>query len=194
MSVLARAVRERPAAQTDHDLVVACLAGDEGAWAQLIDRYKRLIYSVPLKYGVPQQDAGDLFQAVCLDLLSELPRLRDPQALPRWLIQVASHRAAKWKRQQQRYVANADTDQMAIPPEELPEAMLRELEREQGVRAALATLPPRCRRLMEMLFLETPARSYRDVAGQLGLAPGSIGFIRGRCLNRLRTELKRLGL
>jgi RNA polymerase sigma factor (sigma-70 family) len=110
------------------------------------------------------------------------------------LIQVASHRAAKWKRQQQRYVANADTDQMAIPPEELPEAMLRELEREQGVRAALATLPPRCRRLMEMLFLETPARSYRDVAGQLGLAPGSIGFIRGRCLNRLRTELKRLGL
>lgn len=195
MSLLTRAVLERPAVRTDHDLVSACLAGDEGAWSDLIDRYKRLIYSIPLKYGLPPQDAADLFQAVCLDLLSELPRLRDPQALPRWLIQIASHRAAKWKRQQRRDAGDADTAiELSASPGDTPDAVLREIELEQGLRAALVAVQPRCRRLVEMLFLETPARSYRDVASQLGLAPGSIGFIRGRCLGQLRAELTRLGL
>lgn len=195
MSLLTRAVHERPAVRTDHDLVSACLSGDEQAWSELIDRYKRLIYSVPVKYGLPPEDAADLFQTVCLDLLSELPRLRDPQALPRWLMQVASHRAAKWKRHQQRCADDAATvERLSASAEEIPEALLRELEREQGLRAALLSIPPRCRRLVEMLFLETPPRSYRDVASQLGLAPGSIGFIRGRCLRGLRAELKRLGI
>src|SRR5688572_9771761 len=88
--------------RTDRELVSACVDGDERAWAELIDRYKRLIFSVPLRQGVPRQDAVDLFQAVCLDLVAELPRLRDPQALPRWLIQTASHKTTKWWQQRQR--------------------------------------------------------------------------------------------
>jgi len=47
---------------------------------------------------------------------------------------------------------------------------------------------------VEMLFFETPPRAYRDVAASLGLAEGSIGFIRGRCLTRLRVSLRRAGL
>jgi hypothetical protein len=47
--------------------------------------------------------------------------------------------------------------------------------------------------LIRMLFFETPSRPYQEVAGQLGLATGSIGFIRGRCLTRLRRELEKLG-
>jgi hypothetical protein len=57
----------------------------------------------------------------------------------------------------------------------------------------VGSLPARCRRLVEMLFYETPARPYKQVAAELGLAAGSIGFIRGRCLGRLRRELERLG-
>jgi hypothetical protein len=44
-----------------------------------------------------------------------------------------------------------------------------------------------------MLFFEQPPRPYRQVARSLGLAAGSIGFIRGRCLTRLRRELERRG-
>jgi hypothetical protein len=63
-------------------LVRECLAGNEAAWAALIDKYKNLIYSIPIKRGFSPEDAADLFQSVCLDLLSELQRLRDPEALP----------------------------------------------------------------------------------------------------------------
>jgi len=66
-------------------------------------------------------------------------------------------------------------------------------EAEQTLRDAVQSLPPRCRELIAMLFFETPARPYQEIASQLGLAAGSIGFIRGRCLTRLRRELEKKG-
>jgi DNA-directed RNA polymerase specialized sigma24 family protein len=45
-----------------------------------------------------------------------------------------------------------------------------------------------------MLFFETPARPYQEVARELGIATGSIGFIRGRCLKKLRQALEQEGL
>jgi DNA-directed RNA polymerase specialized sigma24 family protein len=44
-----------------------------------------------------------------------------------------------------------------------------------------------------MLFFEEPARPYQDVARELGIATGSIGFIRQRCLDRLRKKLVEAG-
>jgi DNA-directed RNA polymerase specialized sigma24 family protein len=44
-----------------------------------------------------------------------------------------------------------------------------------------------------MLFFEEPARPYQEVAQTLGIATGSIGFIRQRCLERLRKRLLEVG-
>jgi RNA polymerase sigma factor (sigma-70 family) len=71
--------------------------------------------------------------------------------------------------------------------------MVAELEREQLVRDAIAQLPPRCREMIELLFFESPPLPYADVAQRLGLARGSIGFIRGRCLERLKKILEAKG-
>jgi len=68
---------------SDERLIGRCLKGDQEAWSALIDKYKNLIYSIPMKLGM-HQDAGDIFQSVCVDLLSELPRLREHRALPKW--------------------------------------------------------------------------------------------------------------
>src|SRR5260370_27126723 len=51
----------------------------------------RSIYSIPVKYGLPSQEAADVFQATCAELLVRLPKLREPRALPKWLMQVAHH-------------------------------------------------------------------------------------------------------
>ncbi len=182
--------------RSDRELVAACLDGQEEAWAELIERYKRLIFSVPIKAGLTRDEAADIFQAVCLDLVVELPRLRDPQALASWLIQNALHKAGKWKRRQQRFVSD-DPNAVArdiVTSDPMPDTILREIEEEQALRTAVASLAPRCRRMIEMLFFESPARPYRDVAAQLGLAAGSIGFIRNRCLRRLRIALRESGV
>ena len=179
---------------TDTRLVRECLKGDEDAWSALIEKYKRLIYSIPVKYGFNPDDANDIFQAVCLELLAELPKLRKPKALPKWLIQVASHKCFHRRRQQQRTEVPDEVEQQ--PEETVPsqtEGILREAEEEQTLRDALSALAPRCRQLVEMLFFEEPARPYKDVAASLGIATGSIGFIRQRCLERLRKELVEAG-
>src|SRR5258708_12826491 len=115
---LSKARKKPPAAWNDTRLVKACLAGDEAAWSALIDKYKALIFSIPLKYGLARQEAADVFQATCTELLVRLPELREPRALPKWLMQVAHHESYRWKPQSQRAVSrNAQT---TFPQPELP--------------------------------------------------------------------------
>jgi RNA polymerase sigma factor (sigma-70 family) len=178
----------------DTRLVKECLHGNEEAWSLLIDKYKALIYSIPVKYGLPSQEAADVFQATCAELLLRLPELREPRALPKWLMQVAHHECYRWKRQQQRMVSrDADPD---LPEPETPpiaESVIQQTQEEQMLREAMSSLTPQCRRLVELLFFEMPARSYVDVAKELGLAVGSIGFTRQKCMDRLRRQLDALG-
>jgi RNA polymerase sigma factor (sigma-70 family) len=75
----------------------------------------------------------------------------------------------------------------------MPAEVIVELEREQMVREAIAQLPPRCREMIELLFFEHPPMPYNEVAKRLRLAKGSIGFIRGRCLKRMKKILEEKG-
>jgi RNA polymerase sigma factor (sigma-70 family) len=178
----------------DTRLVRQCLDGDQDAWSSLLERYQRLIYSIPVKYGLTQSESTDIFQDVCVELLAELPRLREPRALPKWLSQVTAHKCAQLKRLANRQPsAPADTIDEVADSGDLTEQVLLDVEREQALRDAVAALPPRCRQLIHALFYETPAKPYREIARDLNLACGSIGFIRGRCLGRLRTELRKNG-
>jgi RNA polymerase sigma factor (sigma-70 family) len=202
-TTLAPAESPQPKSRPDDvDLVRECLRGREAAWCALIDKYKNLIYSVPIKCGLSPDDATDIFQGVCLELLSELPKLRKPKALPKWIIQVAMHKCFHHKRQLLRVSTAGSAEDMmedmaqgaperSSPP--LAEAILREAEKEQSFRDAIAGLPPRCQQLIHMLFFEEPARPYQEIAAELGLAPGSIGFIRQRCLDKLRAKLDQAG-
>jgi RNA polymerase sigma factor (sigma-70 family) len=78
-----------------------------------------------------------------------------------------------------------------VPPE--AEANLREIQEEQMLQEAIAGLSPRCRDLIRMLFYEEPKRPYQQVAASLGLATGSIGLQRQKCLDCLRKRLEDLG-
>ncbi len=190
----ARTRKKEAVSWNDTLLVKECLAGKEEAWSVLIDKYKALIYSIPIKYGLPPQEAADIFQATCAELLMRLPELREPRALPKWLMQVAHHESYRCKRQGQRVVsrdADPDLPEPEIPP--IAEELVLQTQEEQILREAMAALTPQCRRLVELLFYEVPARPYTEVAKELGLAVGSIGFTRQRCIERLRRQLEELG-
>lgn len=180
------------ATHSDTQLVRGCLEGKEEAWAELVDKYKNLIFSVPIKYGFSQEEAADIFQEVCLELLSQLKNLHEPKALAKWLLMVTAHKCFHLKRRGKRIVAmDSETlEQFAgeIPPEALE--IVNEAEREQTLRQALASMSSRCQQLIRMLFFEHPPRPYRDVARSLGIATGSIGFIRQRCLEYLRKKIE----
>lgn len=186
---------DRLAAAPDRELVAACLRGQQEAWTALVHKYRRVVFSIPLKYGLGREEAGDVFQAVCLELFRELPRLRNADRVGPWLVTVAAHEAYRRRREQQR---RGSQEVEGVPEEQLhevaaPAALARQAEREQMVREAIARLSQRCRELVRLLFYERPPRPYVEVARMLGLATGSIGFIRGRCMHKLEQALEQLG-
>jgi RNA polymerase sigma factor (sigma-70 family) len=135
-----------------------------------------------------------VFQATCMELLVRLAELREPRALPKWLMQVAHHECYRMKRLNQRVVSrDAEPD---LPEPETPamaEGLVQQTQEEQMLREAIASLTPQCQRLVALLFFEMPARPYAEVAAELGLAVGSIGFTRQKCIERLRRQLEELG-
>jgi RNA polymerase sigma factor (sigma-70 family) len=179
---------------TNTRLVEACVQGNEQAWHTIVNRYKNLVYSIALSYGASQEDAADIFQSVWLDLFSELPRLREAEALQGWLKSAAIHKAYHWKQRRVSCESDPMENGADVPSASAPAPdILQDLEREQLLRDSIAMLPPRCRDMIEMLFFTQPPLPYPEIAERLGIARGSIGFIRGRCLKRLKTILESKG-
>jgi RNA polymerase sigma factor (sigma-70 family) len=179
-------------AREDEVLVRECLKGDKLAWSTVIDKYRSLIFSIPMKRGFSPEDASEIFQSVCLTLLNELPNLREPRALAAWLIRSTSHQCIGWRRKQRRFVDDEiDEDQQVEDPDRLPDKLLQDLEREQILREVISEQSPECKRLIQLLFFENPPMPYAEAARNLGLATGSMGATRGRCLVRLRQALDR---
>lgn len=195
MTAAPKMQRAGRASWPDDRLVAECLKGDQQAWSALVDKYKNLIFSIPVKLGL-YDDAADIFQAVCLDLLTDLGRLREPRALPKWLMQTCYHKCLQARRRTERHVPLTEEDEQTSADNgsqsTLPDELLVQLEKEQMVRDAMAELSPRCEQMIRMLFFETPARPYEEVAKELGLATGSIGFIRSRCLGKLKQQLENM--
>jgi len=129
---------------------------------------------------------------VCVELLKELPRLREPRALAGWLIKVTAHKCFHWRRAGSRYVSSENLPTPVFEAPDLDE-LLDAVEREQALRDAVGSLAARCKKLVSMLFFNFPPTPYDVVAKKLGLARGSIGFIRRRCLDRLKKSLEERG-
>jgi RNA polymerase sigma factor (sigma-70 family) len=181
---------------TDDDLTAACLRGEQAAWNALVDRYAALIYSIPLKHGLSEQDAADVFQSVCVRLLEKLGSIRDPRGLPAWIITTTSRQSWAVLRQHQREVTRTreqkPLEDEPIDPEPLPEDEVLALEKQHLVRTAMSQLSPTCRRLIESLFLNDRI-SYQELAQQLHVPVNSLGPTRARCLAKLRHALDAVG-
>ncbi|MBE2220401.1 MAG: sigma-70 family RNA polymerase sigma factor [Anaerolineae bacterium] len=176
----------------DQTLINGCLQGEEQAWAALIERYSRLIYSIPIRFGFPQTIADEIFQETCLILLEGLHTLQNHDRLSSWLMTV-SRRSCIRRIRQKPAVEMEDEWETAVPANDPPlETNLIQLEQEHRIYQALATMPPPCQALLTALFLTEPAPSYEEIATQFDIPIGSIGPYRARCLKKLRLALVQL--
>jgi RNA polymerase sigma factor (sigma-70 family) len=178
---------------SDTRLVNECLKGNETAWASLIEKYKNLIFSIAVRRGFSRDDSTDIFQEVAAQLLSELARIRKPAALAAWLIQVTMNKCTLWQKRHFRESVDEEAVLASSLEFETAEGLILEVEREQILRDAVRAATPQCRQLITMLFFENPPIPYEDVAAGLGIATGSIGFIRRKCLDRMRRYLEQAG-
>ena len=175
----------------DPALVRACLAGDERAWDELIERYGRLVYSIPRRAGLSADDADDVFQDVFTTLFRRLDALRDRTRLSAWLITTTYRECWRTGKLAHRTV---DLDDAVVDIGAPPLEEVVRWERKQGVRETLRCLDDRCRELLTALFLDPTAPSYEAIAARLRMPPGGIGPTRARCFKKLEAVLREMGV
>ncbi|MGD2077588.1 MAG: sigma-70 family RNA polymerase sigma factor [Chloroflexota bacterium] len=175
---------------SDEELISACRSGDDFAWDALVERYQRLVYTIPSRYGLTPAEIDDVFQSTWLSLLRNLETLREPDRVSAWLVTTA--RRECWERRRgSDYERSVSTDLDTVlrdkeTDELTPEEIVGQFRDYQVLQDAIGRLGQRCQNLLRMLYFDASAPTYADVAENLDTPIGSIGPMRARCLKKLR--------
>jgi len=171
---------DSPAAVIDGDLIQQCIRGEENAWRQLVRRYERLIYSIALSICRDRDAASDVLQQVCLELYQRLDEVRSISSLTAWIATVSRRKAYTLMRSTRPTQPLSDDTPLAAAD------IFANIERQHVLEQALTCLPPRQKRLIELLYMSPHGYSYEEIAKKLGMPVASIGPTRIRCLKKLR--------
>jgi RNA polymerase sigma factor (sigma-70 family) len=193
---------DKPMQPSDDRLVRACRRGEAAAWDVLVHRYQRLIYTVPRRSGLDEDQAAEVFQRTFARLLESLDRIEQPDRIRAWLVTTARRETWRLIRQQSAERSLSDThaphdeiDHAAVPDDApLPDEELERLEEQHLVYMAVAALGERCRRLLTLLFYRSDPPPYAEIAAALAMPEGSLGPTRARCLQKMRRLLEASGL
>jgi len=183
---------------SDETLIAKCLEKDAQAWEALVRRYQRLIASVTFKFGLSKEDALDVFQLVYMALFKQLSSLKQQERLSSWLMTVTVRECWKLRKNQSMTdpLDEAEWEQIADgkgPTSPAGRETVRALERQHMVRHAIQLLPDDCQKLIEQLFYQEVPASYAEISHRLAIPTSSIGPTRGRCLAKLKKNLRKLG-
>lgn len=177
----------------DYDrLVSRCIQGDDRAWVALVQQLSPLAHSVALQYRLDTDACADVVQQTFLALYAALPQISDPRYLPRWTATTAARHALRLSRLSSRSMSSEDLavslDEQIADDERTAEQQAVVTCEAESVHNALRTLGEPCRELLTILFVQEG--SYDQVHDKMGMALGSIGPTKHRCLQKLKKILQ----
>lgn len=174
-------------------LLKRCRQGDSVAWGELVEQLQRLVYSIPKRMGLNDDDANDVFQATFLALYRSLDRIDNAQTLPKWVAVTASRESMRLRRISSRTVSTGGVDERGLEELVADEDAGAEVNAVHAVetlevRQALVKLGGKCQALLTLLYADDEA-SYQEISEKLSMPVGAIGPTRSRCLDKLRKIL-----
>jgi RNA polymerase sigma-70 factor (ECF subfamily) len=178
-------------AMTERELVERCRSGDEGAFQELVDRHKDLVFALIARTIQDRSRAEDLAQEVFLRIHRGLPYFRGEARLSTWIYRIVANVCLQ--DQQRPPVLSLDDQRSAVRV--APAAADRQfgdLELRDRLEKAIARLPPQYRLLIAAHYLD--GVHYEDLAEALHLPLGTVKTQLHRAKQQLRrlleTELK----
>jgi len=179
----------------DAELVRSCRNGDQTAWDQLVTRYQRLIFAIPRRAGLNDEQAADVFQEVFLTLLQKIDDIEQPDRIRSWMVTTAKFKTWAIVRSGKGHYSPETEEEMEAEMANLRDVspladdMLIEVEEQHLIRTALLSLEERCQKILSMIYLRDPAASYVEVSAAINVGETSISPMRSRCLKKLEKLL-----
>lgn len=179
----------------DASLVARCRKNDQSAWDELVDRYQRLIFAIPRRAGLNDEQAADVLQDVFLTLFEKIGEIEQPERIRSWMVTTAKFKTWAVVRSSKGFHSPETEEEMEAEMASLrdnaplADDVLIELEEQHLIRTALTTIEERCRTILSMIYLRDPAASYVEVAAAIGVGETSISPLRSRCLKKLEKAL-----
>jgi RNA polymerase sigma factor (sigma-70 family) len=183
---------------TDGVLAQQTLAGDEEAFAQLVQRYSNTLFNFICRFLNDYDAASDILQQVFTQLYISLPKLRTGEPLKAWLFQVARNRCLDELRRKRvlhfsELQAASDDDELsplAIIPDTspLPEEVAEHHDLQDILQHAISGLPPKFRAVVLLRYTSQLSFSEIGQALQMPEATAKTYFQRAKPL--LRAALK----
>ena len=172
-------------AESDATLVRAARSGDDHAFAVLVNRHRRLVFSMTLSVLKDQDDAEDATQESFVVAYRRLADLEDPQKFPSWLYSIALNVVRKWLRK--RKLVDRGISRLTEDTGRATEyAALGTCAGHVGhLNQALSALSPADRTVVTLYYLVGLAQ--KRIAEILGIPTGTV---KSR-LHRSRKQLKR---
>ncbi len=163
-------------------LVLRCQAGDEAAFAELVDRYQPRLRYYLRKMLAGSPAAEDAAQDVWSDVVRAVPRLANPGAFRAWLYRIARYRA--WRVLRRRPPPAVPLDEVEVAANGTAEEFTA--EDAARVHAALDQLAPEHREVVVLRYVQD--MSYDEIARVAGCP---VGTVRSR-LHHAKRALRRV--
>lgn len=175
-------------AAAERALVERCRGGDEGAFQELVERYKDLVFALIARTIQDRSHAEDLAQEVFLRVHRGLPYFRGEARLSTWIYRIVANVCVQ---DQARAPRTVSLDAMTEPAHSaaLPSSRDRrfgDLELRDRLEKAIARLPANYRLLVAAHYLQ--GIQYEDLAEALELPLGTVKTQ----LHRAKQQLRRL--
>ncbi len=167
-------------AKHDYKLVKLAIAGDEKAYAELLDRYKDAIYYMLLKMVNNKSDAEDLTIEAFGKAFKNITQYTPNYAFSTWLFKIATNNCIDFIRKKKANLisldqTSEDQDSIGTPlqantPD--PEEDMIKSQRMALTRSIVEKLKPRYKTLVELRYFKE--YSYDEIANELNLPIGTV--------------------
>ena len=183
---------------TDQDLVRRTIDGDEGAFNELVDRYKRGVFTLIVRMVRDRETANDLAQDTFVRMYSALSSYRPEYKFSSWLFKIANNLTIDYLRKSRPHHLSLDEpvetegDTVSIQVASRganPLDRIEAIELGEKIKTAIMDLPVDYRRVIVLRHVED--LSYEEIAEATDLPLGTVKTLlfRGRRLLRKRLRI-----
>ncbi len=150
----------------DYELVKETLAGDNDAFAELLTRYKNLVFSVILRMINDAEEANDLAQEVFIKIYKNLDKYHPEYKFSTWVIRIATNHVIDFRRKKKQDTISMDEMVYDIPDQNTPEKSYIKKERQKQIAGALQSLPDMYK--IPIVLYHQQGLSYQEIADIIG--------------------------